>query len=142
MDRVHEVVDLTSSTTRRTPIALSSSPPFASNASSSQSAQESDRGRKRQRRHDHNRHPPSSPDIFLGAEAIETIDMTEDPDANELAKAVAKQREDAIKAQQTAETSDGPLNPLMAYKCPICMDTPVDATATSCGMDTSLRSKI
>ncbi|KAJ5367507.1 hypothetical protein N7541_001448 [Penicillium brevicompactum] len=133
MDRAREVVDLTSSTTRQNPIALSSSPPFPSHASSSQFAQDSERARKRQRQHENHRYPPSSPDIFLGAEAIETIDMTEDPDANELAKAVARQREDAIKAQQPTETSDRPLNPLMAYKCPICMDTPVDATTTSCG---------
>lgn len=139
MDHAREVVDLTSSTTRQNPIALSSSPPFPSHASSSQFAQDPERARKRQRQHDNHRHPPSSPDVFLGAEAIETIDMTEDSDANELAKAVARQREDAIKAQQPTETSDRPLNPLMAYKCPICMDTPVDATTTSCGMYTDFQ---
>lgn len=130
--RVPEVVDLTSAT-RRNPIALSSSPPFSSNASSSHIEQHSARGPKRQRQNEHHRSASSSSDVYLGAEAIETIDMTEESDARDLARAVAKQREDAIKAQQTTEKPDRPLNPLVAYICPICMDTLTDATTTSCG---------
>ncbi|CAG7928889.1 unnamed protein product [Penicillium olsonii] len=127
-----DVVDLTS-TARRNPIALSSSPPFSNNASSSHSAQQAERAPKRQRQNERSRSTSSSSDFYLGAEAIETIDITEESDARELARAVAKQREDAIKAQQPTEKSDRPLNPLIAYKCPICMDAPVNATTTSCG---------
>lgn len=60
---------------------------------------------------------------------IESIDLTE-PD-KPLAKALAKQREDAVKAQQPAEQKSRSL--LGSYNCPVCMDTPEDATSTTCG---------
>lgn len=63
-------------------------------------------------------------------ESIESIDLTE-PE-NPLAKTLAKQREDAIKAQQTKEEEKG-RSILGSYKCPVCMDTPEDATSTACG---------
>jgi hypothetical protein len=129
-----EVVDLTSSTPHQNPITLSSSPLGSSFASSSQNEGQTSRGTKRPREEERRRSSSSSSsDIWLGREAIETIDMTEDPDAAELAKAVSKQREDAVKAQQSTENKDTTRSALMAYTCPICMDTPVDATATSCG---------
>lgn len=65
--------------------------------------------------------------------AIESIDLTE-PD-NSLAKTLAKQREDAIKAQQPTEKSRSILG---SYNCPVCMDTPEDATSTTCGKSWSL----
>ena len=64
-------------------------------------------------------------------EPIESIDLTE-PE-NPLSKTLAKQREDAIKAQQSAEEEKGH-SILTSYKCPVCMDTPEDATSTACGM--------
>jgi rubrerythrin len=50
-----------------------------------------------------------------------------------LAKALAKQREDAIKAQKSTEGEKESGSILIAYKCPVCMDTPEDATSTACG---------
>ncbi|KAJ6037028.1 hypothetical protein N7540_001307 [Penicillium herquei] len=62
---------------------------------------------------------------------IESIDLTEPEHISPLAKTLAKQREDAIKAQQPKDdTSDSLLG---AYKCPVCMDTPENATSTACG---------
>lgn len=128
---ITEVVDLTSSASHQTPISSTSIPSFAS---SSQFPQQALRGVKRRRTNNHRSSSGSSSEIHLGAEDVETIDITGDGDANELAKAVAKQRQDAIKAQQSTEKSDRPRSALMAYKCPICMDTPVDVTTTLCGM--------
>lgn len=61
---------------------------------------------------------------------IESVDLT---GASEVAKTVAKQTEDAIKAQQD-EKKDKSQSILAAYRCPICMDPPENATTTSCGM--------
>lgn len=132
-----DVVDLTTRSSRQNPIALSSSPPTASNhASSSRHGQlPTARGVKR-RRHWSDEHGDSvahSSSILSEGEPIETIDMTDDTGAAALARTVAKQREDAIKAQPSAE-SNSKLSAILAYKCPICMETPVDATSTSCGM--------
>lgn len=44
----------------------------------------------------------------------------------------AKQRADVILAQQSLDHNKGE-SVLLAYKCPVCMDTPVDATSTACG---------
>lgn len=60
---------------------------------------------------------------------IESIDLTE-PDSS-LAKTLAKQREDAVKAQQPTEAKSRSI--LGSYNCPVCMDTPEDATSTTCG---------
>jgi len=63
-------------------------------------------------------------------EYVESVDLTE-PEIS-LSKALAKQREDAIKAQQsTEEEKSGSV--LSAYKCPVCLETPKDATSTACG---------
>jgi hypothetical protein len=64
---------------------------------------------------------------------MESVDLTEINDDNSLAKVLAKQREDAIKAQATTEDREGRTT-LTATKCAICMDTPTDATTTVCGM--------
>ncbi|KAF3392012.1 hypothetical protein DPV78_010234 [Talaromyces pinophilus] len=63
---------------------------------------------------------------------IESVDLTEVNDDYALAQTLAKQREDAIKAQAATENKDGRTT-LLAFKCAICMDTPTDATTTVCG---------
>lgn len=63
----------------------------------------------------------------------EPFDLTESGGSSALAKALSKQREDAIKAQQDAEHNKG-RSLLVTYKCPVCMDALVDATTTVCGM--------
>lgn len=64
---------------------------------------------------------------------VESIDLTEVDKPSALDKALAKQREDAVKAQHDGE-SEKARSLLTAYKCPVCMDTPEDATTTVCGM--------
>ena len=64
---------------------------------------------------------------------IESVDLTEVNDDYALAQTLAKQQEDAIKAQAATENKDGRTT-LLAFKCAICMDTPTDATTTVCGM--------
>lgn len=78
--------------------------------------------------------PPSSPvDNFLNsADDIETVDMTTSGTPPTVSKARAKQQEDAVKSQQPE--MEPSRSALMAYKCPVCMDTPEDATTTTCGM--------
>jgi hypothetical protein len=68
---------------------------------------------------------------------IESVDLTEVNDDYALAKTLAKQREDAVKAQAATENKDGRTT-LLAFKCAICMDTPTDATTTVCGMYNSV----
>ncbi|EKV05618.1 hypothetical protein PDIP_82170 [Penicillium digitatum Pd1] len=131
-----EVVDLTTRSSRQSPISLSSSPPNASNHASSSRHEQlaTARGVKRRRNwSDERGDAVASSSTLSENEPIETIDMTDDSGAAALARTVAKQREDAIKAQASAER-DSNLSALLAYKCPICMETPVDATSTSCGL--------
>ncbi|PLB38096.1 uncharacterized protein BDW47DRAFT_31609 [Aspergillus candidus] len=67
-------------------------------------------------------------------EVEESIDLTAGDESSALAKALAKQREDAVMAQRAAEHESRERGTaLRAYKCPVCMDTPVDATSTVCG---------
>jgi hypothetical protein len=63
---------------------------------------------------------------------IESVDLTEVNGSSALSKTLAKQREDAIKAQARSEDRTG-RSILTAYKCPVCMDTLTDATSTVCG---------
>jgi len=63
--------------------------------------------------------------------AIESVDLTEVDDNEALSAALAKQRQDAILAQNPGTESGR--TTLTAYKCPVCMDTPTDATSTVCG---------
>ena len=66
---------------------------------------------------------------------VEAVDLTEVNNATDLSKTLSKQRQDAIQAQikqyQVSEAAGR--TPLTSYKCPICMDTPEDATTTICG---------
>lgn len=89
--------------------------------------------RQRKRRRTSGDVGPSNVDTDTEDEAIESIDLTEVEGPSSLTKALAKQREDAVKAQQDSEQEKG-RSLLTAYKCPVCMDTPVDATTTVCGM--------
>lgn len=97
--------------------------------------EEQPRGTKRRRLDDSNpstRASSSAATRFTDEDNIESVDLTEVEDDNALAKALAKQRQDAIKAQ--GPTGDGKGRSILtAYKCPVCMDTPVDATSTICG---------
>jgi len=63
---------------------------------------------------------------------IESVDLTEVDDVTSLSKILSKQCEDAIKAQVSSDANSG-RSTLTAYKCPVCMDTAVDATTTICG---------
>lgn len=132
------VVDLTVGSAH----PLSGSPP-AMNSSrptgqpSSQSNQEP-RGTKRRRLSDSDlsteasSSSTASPDR-VDEENIESVDLTEVDNDSALSKALAKQREDAVKAQTYPGGGKG-RSILTSYKCPVCMDTPVDATTTICGM--------
>ena len=66
---------------------------------------------------------------------VEAVDLTEVNSATDLSKALSKQRQDAIQAQmkQNQGSEAAGRTPLTSYKCPICMDTPEDATTTVCG---------
>ena len=66
---------------------------------------------------------------------VEAVDLTEVNNATDLSKALSKQRQDAIQAQMKQNQGSEPVGrtPLTSYKCPICMDTPEDATTTVCG---------
>jgi hypothetical protein len=63
---------------------------------------------------------------------FDSVDLTS-PEIPALATALAKQRQDAIQAQQSHD-EDKSMGLLKAYRCPICMDTPENATSTICGM--------
>jgi hypothetical protein len=62
---------------------------------------------------------------------VDEVDLTAVDDRASLSAALSKQREDAILAQNPGTESGR--TPLTAYKCPVCMDTPTDATSTVCG---------
>jgi hypothetical protein len=76
----------------------------------------------------------SFPRPTLILDDIEAVDLTGDANDARISKTIAKQQQDIIQAQQKemADSEDG-RSTLLAYKCPVCMDTPVDATATLCG---------
>ncbi|KAJ5408804.1 hypothetical protein N7509_002687 [Penicillium cosmopolitanum] len=66
---------------------------------------------------------------------IQAIDLTEVDSSSELAKTLSSLREDAVKSQQPhGDEANSARSVLGSYKCPICMDTPEDATSTACGM--------
>ena len=89
--------------------------------------------RQRKRRRTSGNATPNNVETDTEEEPIESIDLTEAEGPSSLAKILAKQREDAVKAQQDLEQEKG-RSLLTAYKCPVCMDTPVDATTTVCGV--------
>ncbi|EFR04625.1 hypothetical protein MGYG_07632 [Nannizzia gypsea CBS 118893] len=64
---------------------------------------------------------------------VEAVDLTSVDDSSSLAQVLAKQREDAILAQKNATNDKEAKSTLTAYKCPVCMDVPENATSTICG---------
>ena len=108
----------------------SSSPPPASSNIPSDSE-----GRERKRRRTIRGANSETPEFIDSEEEqpVESIDLTEVDKLSALDKALAKQREDAVKAQNDRD-SEKARSLLTAYKCPVCMDTPEDATTTVCGM--------
>lgn len=134
MSRRVSIVDLTSARSHPSPRHLrqiSSSPSISSISSPSPDLHSMPRGTKRKRRHDEDA-PDNSTPTNGPQSPIESIDLTEVEGSSALAKALAKQREDAVKAQST-EDGDNARSMLKAYQCPVCMDTLEDATSTSCG---------
>ncbi|OAP62627.1 hypothetical protein AYL99_01854 [Fonsecaea erecta] len=75
-------------------------------------------------------HSPTPP-VAAEDPLIESVDLTGVCNSEALSAALAKQREDAILAQNPG--TDSGRTSLTAYKCPVCMDTPTDATSTACG---------
>ncbi|KAL1853368.1 hypothetical protein Plec18170_005365 [Paecilomyces lecythidis] len=128
------------SSSRRFPSSISSS--RRTSQSSSQSTEEPPRGTKRRRLDVYGPSTRASSSVAATRVAeddsnIESVDLTEVEDDSALSKALAKQREDAVKAQGLAGDAEG-RSVLTAYKCPVCMETPVDATSTVCGKCQSL----
>ena len=66
---------------------------------------------------------------------IEAVDLTDINNESDLSKAISKQQQDAIQSQTKQPQGEPPpgRTSLTSYKCPICMDTPEDATSTICG---------
>ena len=107
--------------------------PYSSPASANLPSDSEGRERKRRRTI---RGANSETPEFIDSEEeqpVESIDLTEVDKPSALDRALAKQREDAVKAQHDGE-SEKARSLLTAYKCPVCMDTPEDATTTVCGM--------
>ncbi|WEW61051.1 hypothetical protein PRK78_006540 [Emydomyces testavorans] len=76
--------------------------------------------------------PQPLPQDTVETPIVESIDLTQVKGSATLAQAISKQQEDAVKAQHSAKDETG-RSTLTSYKCPVCMDTPVDATTTICG---------
>jgi len=128
--RTSSTVDGSSrSVSRQTPPSLYI--PYMAGPSSSRHGHEP-RGIKRRRLSDENPSAGPSSTYRRNEEDIESLDLTEVDDAFALSKVLAKQREDAIKAQNNPTDRSG-RSVLTSYKCPVCMDMPVDATTTICG---------
>lgn len=133
MSRRQSVVDLTSASLRRSSaVSLVESSPSQSThtlRTTYPASPTMPRGTKRRRVDDGS--PISRPHNAREG-TIESIDLTELDASSDLAKTLAKQREDAIKSQQPADNEKFQ-SALNAYKCPVCMDIPENATSTACG---------
>lgn len=114
-------------------LRVSSSPPSRNVHGEDLSDGESRERKRRRTSNDGSPAPSTTSSSLEEAEPIESIDLTEIEGVSSLDKALAKQREDAVRAQQSQEEEKG-RSVLTAFKCPVCMDTPVDATSTVCGM--------
>ncbi|KAL4930848.1 uncharacterized protein BDV17DRAFT_27030 [Aspergillus undulatus] len=113
--------DQPSSSRRTSAMEISSSPPQRRRPSTTQAGPSGPRKRRR-----------LTSTSQLETEPIESIDLTEVDGNSAIAKVLAKQREDAIAAQHLNE-GENARSRLTAYKCPVCMEPPVDATTTVCG---------
>ncbi|KAL5002206.1 hypothetical protein BDV10DRAFT_158583 [Aspergillus recurvatus] len=105
----------------------SSSPPRRRRSSTTQAGPSGSRKRRRL-----SNQTISSSSSQPDNEPGESIDLTELDGNSALAKVLAKQREDAVAAQQSSDRGNA-RSRLTAYTCPVCMETPKDATATICG---------
>lgn len=88
----------------------------------------------------HNRHAPTP--NFTTAKSIEQIDLSNDSDPDDIAlsSTLGKQRFDAIASQSASSAIKPGSSPLTrgqtklnTLQCTVCLDTPKDLTATSCG---------
>lgn len=88
----------------------------------------------------HNRHAPAP--SFSTAKSIEQIDLSNDSDPDDIAlsSTLGKQRFDAIASQSASSAIKLASSPhtrgqtkLNTLQCTVCLDTPKDLTATSCG---------
>ncbi|KAL5343107.1 hypothetical protein BJX70DRAFT_207595 [Aspergillus crustosus] len=124
-------MDRSSSSRRTSAIEIaSSSPPRPRRSSATQAGPSGTRKRRRL-----TNQTTSSSASHPENEVIESIDLTEVDGNSAIAKVLAKQREDAIAAQQAQHSNEdlSARSRLTAYTCPVCMETPKDATATVCG---------
>ncbi|KAL3451840.1 hypothetical protein BJX65DRAFT_266970 [Aspergillus insuetus] len=118
-----------SSSRRISTISIPSSPPRRRRPSNAQAGPS---GPRKRRRLTNQTISSSGSQAENADEAIESIDLTEVDGNSAIAKVLAKQREDAVVAQQPSDSGSARTK-LTAYKCPVCMDTPTDATTTVCG---------
>ena len=82
------------------------------------------------------RDQPFDIDRHANLNDIEAVDLTGGNNKTQISKTLSKQQEDAVKAQQHQMTdSEDGRSILATYKCPVCMDTPEDATSTICGKE-------
>lgn len=67
--------------------------------------------------------------------SVSTIDLTGVDDSKTLSNVLAKEQQDAIAAQAESTVTSGNANAssLNSYKCAICMESPTNATTTTCG---------
>ena len=75
--------------------------------------------------------PGSSSSRPRSESPVESIDLTTVDETTSAADVLARQGADTVVLQKTS--SDTGRTPLTSYKCPICMETPTDITATICG---------
>jgi len=76
-----------------------------------------------------------APPALSTLKSIEQIDLSQDsdPDNAALSSTLAKQRSDAITSQASKNTDAAGKSKLNSLQCTVCLDTPNDLTATSCG---------
>jgi hypothetical protein len=122
-------MDQENSSLRISTISIPSSPPRRRRSSNAQAGPSGPRKRRRLTNQtvSSSGSQPENPD-----ETIESIDLTEVDGNSAIAKVLAKQREDAVASQHLTDSGNARTK-LTAYKCPVCMDTPIDATTTVCG---------
>ncbi|KAL2800497.1 hypothetical protein BJX66DRAFT_290984 [Aspergillus keveii] len=122
-------MDQGTSSRRISAISIPSSPPRRRRSSNAQAGPSGPRKRRRLTNQtiSSSGSQPENPD-----ETIESIDLTEVDGNSAIAKVLAKQREDAVASQHLTDSGNARTK-LTAYKCPVCMDTPTDATTTVCG---------
>ncbi|KAJ5458175.1 hypothetical protein N7475_009563 [Penicillium sp. IBT 31633x] len=136
-DNAHEVVDLTASTPRRNPIHLSSSPPTAFDASSSSHRRQpaTSRGVKRGNNEDGE---PSASSPGPPNHIPIRMDLTEAASVQEAAPKRFRNRLRSYAWEhnpfRATHHRDPPRsNPLLAYRCPICLERPINPTSAFCG---------